>query len=110
VLPNFGSKKLRIIVNFFFFFFLFSLGLVLQLVSVFFPNKLRTFLGTYKEKKKICFIFSWVFVFLQLVMFFNFLYFLPKEIPILVHIFLGGLRVTVFLPNKLRSFLVARKK
>jgi hypothetical protein len=66
---------------------------VLQLVFVFLPNKLRTFLGTYKEKKFFCFIFSWVFVFLQLIIFFYSLYFLPKEIRILVHIFLGGLRV-----------------
>jgi hypothetical protein len=66
---------------------------VLQLVSVFQPNKLRTFLGTYKEKKIICFIFSWGFVFLQLIIFFYSLYFLPKEIQTLVHIFLGGLRV-----------------
>ncbi len=51
------------------------------------------FFGTYKEKKFFCFIFSWVFVFLQLVIFFNSLYFLPKEIWILVHIFLGGRRV-----------------
>ncbi len=51
------------------------------------------FFGTYKEKKIFCFIFSWVFVFLELVIFFNSLYFLPKEIRILVHIFLGGLRV-----------------
>ncbi len=60
---------------------------------MFLPNKLKTFLGTYKEKKIFCFIFSWVFVFLQLVIFFYSLYFLPKEIRILVHIFLGGLRV-----------------
>jgi hypothetical protein len=66
---------------------------VLQLVSVFLPNKLRTFLCTYKENKFFCFIFSLVFVFLQLVIFFNSLYFLPKEIRILVHIFLGGLGV-----------------
>ncbi len=67
--------------------------MVLQLVSVFLPNKLRTFFGTYKEKKFFCFIFSWVFVFVQLVIFFKSSYFLPKEIWILVHIFLGGLRV-----------------
>jgi hypothetical protein len=36
---------------------------------------------------------SWVFVFLQSVIFFYYLYFLPKEIRILVHVLLGGLRV-----------------
>jgi hypothetical protein len=90
VLPNLGSKKLGIIVSFLFFFFSlggFAVGLCVS------AKQTEDFFGTYEEKKILCFIFSWVFVFLQLVKFFYSLYFLTQEIRILVHIFLGGLRV-----------------
>jgi len=58
-----------------------------------FAKQTEDFFGNYKEKKISCSIFSWVFVFLEFVIFFYSLYFLTKEIRILVHIFLGGLRV-----------------
>jgi len=57
-----------------------------------------------------CFIFSWVSVFLQLVIFFYFLYFLTKEIRILVHILLGGLRVGHHVFSKQTQQLFGSKK
>jgi hypothetical protein len=58
-----------------------------------FAKQTEDFCGTYKEKKFFVLFFLGFSFFKQLVIFFYYLYFLPKEILILIHIFLGGLRV-----------------